>query len=344
VDVLDKKVSRLERKVKAFEETFKQQNLIAQKYNESLIALKEKEEFLTTVIESNKNAIIAINQHHIVTIYNQAAEDIFGYTKEEMLHKNSLFKIIPEYLQTSHKEAVDKFLKNYKNTLISQKHYKVDGKRKDGTIFPIYIKFGATYYDENVVIVANIEDLTKEESLEREKSIMHYKANHDFLTNLPNRLMFQKHLEESIIQTQKEKKTFALLFFDLNKFKEINDTLGHDYGDKVLQIAAKRMRNILREKDFIARLGGDEFVIILPNVSDKNILEKLVLKILKSIEEQMHIHNNTVSITASIGIAIFPDDADNEKDLIKKADIAMYKSKELGHNQVVYFEKSLLQA
>ena len=339
MDGLDKKVSRLERKVKAFEETFKQQNLIAQKYNESLISLKEKEEFLTTVIESNQNAIIAINQHHIVTIYNQAAQEMFGYTKEEMLYENSLYKIIPEYLQEKHQRAVDAFLKDYENTLISQHHYKLEGKRKDGTIFPIYINFGATYHDENIVIVANIEDLSKEESLEREKSIMHYKANHDFLTNLPNRSMFQKSLEETITHTLKYKKTFALLFLDLNKFKHINDTLGHEYGDKVLQITAKRVRNILREKDFVARIGGDEFVIILQNLSDKNRIEELVLKILESIEEQMHINNKNLAISASIGIALFPKDGDNASKIVQSADSAMYRAKNSANQEKYFFHQ-----
>ena len=336
-EILEKKVSRLERKVKAFEETFKQQNLIAQKYNEALIALQEKEEFLTTVIESNKNAIIAINQHHIVTVYNQAAEEMFGFTKEEMLHKDSLLNIIPPSLQEEHIRAVEHYLKNHHRLETKTKYYTFDAQRKDKTVFPIRIGFGVSESNGNIMIVANIEDLSSSEAIKREKEILQYKANHDSLTNLPNRLMFQEKLEQIILESRKNHSSFTLLYIDLDKFKDVNDGLGHDYGDEVLKIAARRMKNIIREDDFLARLGGDEFVIILCNVSKRETVEKLVLKLLNAIEEKMQINGHSLSISASIGIAVFPDNAEDEFEIVKTADHAMYDAKRGNGDKYLFY-------
>ncbi|SFV75946.1 diguanylate cyclase/phosphodiesterase (GGDEF & EAL domains) with PAS/PAC sensor(s) [hydrothermal vent metagenome] len=339
-DELEKKVTRLERKVKAFEQTFQQQNLIAQKYNEALLALQEKEQFLSTVIESNKNAIIAINQHHIVTIYNQSAEKMFGYSKEEMLHKNSLKKIIPPYLQERHLKAIEEFIERSKGNSVSTHYHKVEGQKKDGIIFPIRIGFGTTIYnDGDIVIVANIEDLSDKENIVREKEIMKYRANHDVLTSLPNRLMLQERLKEIVLQQKNGGTGFALLYIDLDKFKAINDTLGHDYGDEVLKIAAKRMSNTIREEDLVVRLGGDEFIIILQHLTNKDVIKKLVVKILNTIEEKIRINHHILSISASIGVAIFPNDGKNEIELMKNADDAMYDAKQSTTYNFIFYDE-----
>ena len=334
---LEKKVQRLERKLKAFEETFKQQNLIAKKYNEALIQLEEKDKFLSTVIESNKNAIIAINQNYIVLVFNKAAEEMFGYSKEEMLNKDSLINIIPEYLYEKHRDALKKFFETKKpQNLLKKKSVNLEAKKKDGTIFPIHIAFGVSEtMDGGVIVVANIEDLTETVKIKKEKDKLYYEATHDSLTGLANRFLFRQYIKDLVSQNRE----FTLLYIDLDKFKQINDTLGHNYGDCVLKIVAKRMLNTVRKEDIVARLGGDEFAIILKKVYDKTNIENIVKKILNNLENKIKIHQHELFISASIGIAIFPKDGASDEEIIKNADKAMYKAKYSNEYKYFFYDK-----
>ena len=334
---LEKKVQRLERKLKAFEQTFKQQNLIAKKYNEALIQLQEKDNFLSTVIESNRNAIIAINQNYIVLVFNKAAEEMFGYSKEEMLHKDSLKNIVPDYLYEKHRNALKKFFETKKpQNLLKKKSVNLEAKKKDGTIFPIHIAFGVSEtMDGGVIVVANIEDLTETIKMKKEKDKFYYEATHDSLTNLANRFLFKEYIKDLIQQNR----DFVLLYIDLDKFKQINDTLGHNYGDCVLKIVAKRMKNVVRNEDIVARLGGDEFAIILKNVYNKKDIENIVKKILNSIEEKIKVNKHELFISASIGIAIFPKDGNYIEEIIKNADQAMYKAKHSNEYKYFFYDK-----
>ncbi len=175
------------------------------------------------------------------------------------------------------------------------------------------------------------------------KSEKRYKelATKDILTGLLNRFAFQEELNRLISNSKRTNTKFALLFLDLDHFKEVNDTHGHDIGDKLLQEVAKRVLPNIRVEDIFARIGGDEFILLFTNIK-KNELGQLVSKAISLFRKPWVINNINLHVTVSIGVVVYPDDADNEEELLKKADIAMYKSKELGRNQVIYFEKSLL--
>lgn len=319
----EREIIRLERRVKALEQALKQQSTITKKYNEALSAMEEKDRFLSTVIESNRNAIIAINKACAVTIYNRSAEEMFGYHKEEMLYQNPFTKIVPDNLQQKCLEAVQKFIKTCQHTVVPKRHYLFHAKRKDGTLFPVRIGFGATYTSKDMVIVANVEDLSDQEEIRREKEELAYKAHYDHLTDIPNRLMFRKRLSE-LVQGQKP---FSLFYIDLNNFKYINDILGHDYGDEVLINVAKRMKAVIGDRGMVARLGGDEFVILVSALSESKEIKRLVSQLIKAIETKIKINQHDLSISASIGIATFPKDGKSENELLKKADKAMYKAK-----------------
>jgi len=155
-----------------------------------------------------------------------------------------------------------------------------------------------------------------------------------FSSDLP-----KEELNRIISNSKRTNTKFALLFLDLDHFKEVNDTYGHDIGDKLLQEVTNRVLANIRTEDVFARIGGDEFVLIFTNIKN-DTLEKLVKKAIILFRKPWIIGNIKLNVTTSIGVTLFPDNADNEIELMKKADIAMYKSKELGRNQVMYFDKS----
>jgi len=189
--------------------------------------------------------------------------------------------------------------------------------------------------DDGIIVVANIEDLTETIKIKKEKDKFYYESTHDSLTGLANRFLFKNYLEKLIL----ENREFTLLYIDLNKFKSINDTLGHNYGDEVLKIVANRMKNIVRKGDIVSRLGGDEFTIILKNISNKEHIEIIVKKLLNTIEETIKINQHKLFISASIGISIFPKNGNKAEDIIKTADKAMYKAKKSNEYKYFFYEE-----
>ncbi len=165
---------------------------------------------------------------------------------------------------------------------------------------------------------------------------------YDYLTKLPNRVLFYDRMKQEIAYAKREKKKFALMFLDLDNFKEVNDKFGHDIGDQLLQGVTKRFNKLLRKTDTICRLGGDEFIILLPRLTQpREDTVDVALKILDSLNELFLIKNNKIYITTSIGIALYPDDGDEEEVLIKSADKAMYLAKKEGPNNYHWAEFKL---
>lgn len=164
-----------------------------------------------------------------------------------------------------------------------------------------------------------------------------YLANHDGLTGLPNRTMFSEALNFTIHNAQRHQHTFATLFIDLDRFKNINDRLGHNAGDRLLKVMAQRLSNCLRAGDRVARLGGDEFVVLLPQISDQREVTNIANKLLATLSQPLTLEGQECRTTASIGISIFPDDAQDEHSLMRNADIAMYRAKEEGKNTFEFY-------
>ena len=169
-------------------------------------------------------------------------------------------------------------------------------------------------------------------------------ANYDALTGLPNRVLFQDRLVQEIKKSNRTELPFALLFLDLDHFKEVNDILGHDKGDLLLVKAAQRINECVRETDTLARIGGDEFTVILPQFGERLHLERIVQDINKSLVKAFDLGGEDIGyISASVGIAIYPDDAQDMADLLKHADQAMYIAKANGRNRFAYFTQSMQQ-
>ena len=179
--------------------------------------------------------------------------------------------------------------------------------------------------------------------LNKQKKALSYQASYDSLTNLPNRLLFHDRLKQSIYKSTRQNEKFALFFIDLDKFKDVNDTYGHDYGDKLLVKVAKRLNSILREDDTLARLGGDEFIVIMNNLKVFHSASVLAQKIIDILEVPLEVDGEELFISCSIGISLYPQDSRDEHELLKFADIAMYRSKNDGRATYHFYVEEMTQ-
>lgn len=216
-------------------------------------------------------------------------------------------------------------------------------RRKDGSEFPALLTVDtfAGHGKGAPCRVALIHDMTEKK---RAEEVIWRQANFDPLTELPNRRMFYTRLREEIVQARAGSTQLALLFIDLDRFKEVNDTLGHDQGDVLLKEIARRISAIVRGTDTVARLGGDEFTIILPNLADAGAAAPIIRKLLTRIAAPVQLGEETVEVSASIGLALFPRDADSAETLLVRADQAMFAAKSGGRNQWAVFTPALQRA
>ena len=209
-------------------------------------------------------------------------------------------------------------------------------RRRDGAVVRDWLRIDTVYDDDGrdklrVCMFSRITDQ------KRAKETIWQQANFDALTGLPNRSMFRDRLEHEIELAAREQRQLALMFLDLDQFKEVNDTLGHDTGDGLLQQAADRLVQCVRAIDTVARIGGDEFTVILGHLQDGAIVERVAHDIVRTLSEPFQVGQDTIHVSASVGITLYPDDAANADALIKNADQAMYAAKNAGRNQSHYF-------
>lgn len=178
-------------------------------------------------------------------------------------------------------------------------------------------------------------DITARKAIEER---IHHLAQHDPLTGLPNRLLFSDRLQQALTSAKRQKSHLAVMFLDLDNFKPVNDTFGHDVGDVLLQQAALRIRGNIRELDTVARIGGDEFVVLLPIIETEQDALPVAEKIRNALSLPFNVAGHELSISSSIGIAVYPEHGVNEIELSKHADTAMYRSKQAGRNTVTLFQ------
>jgi diguanylate cyclase (GGDEF)-like protein/PAS domain S-box-containing protein len=211
---------------------------------------------------------------------------------------------------------------------------------KDGSVRHIESQ-GSVIRDANgkvskVVVVSR--DISERKHAE---AYIRHLAHHDGLTGLPNRVLLADRLGVAIVQAHRDQRRAGVLFIDLDRFKDVNDKLGHQAGDRLLQSVAERMQASVREGDTVARLGGDEFVVLLPNIRDHSDTERVANKILENLSRPYMLEGQPITVTPSIGIAVYPDDGANVEDLMRNADAAMYHAKQMGRNNVQFFNPAL---
>jgi diguanylate cyclase (GGDEF)-like protein len=207
-------------------------------------------------------------------------------------------------------------------------------RRRDGSIFPVEMRIGPIRINGQHRLLSLVRDITERRQMQDQ---LHHLAYHDALTDLPNRAMFNRHLGNALVQARRDGGQLALLFIDLDRFKNINDTLGHDVGDRLLQEMARRLTGSLRASDLVARLGGDEFVVLLEEINGPDQVTPVARQILAALVREFDLEGQLVHVTASIGISMYPGDGEDEFSLMKHADVAMYRAKYGGKNNFQYY-------
>jgi diguanylate cyclase (GGDEF)-like protein len=204
----------------------------------------------------------------------------------------------------------------------------------------VFVKAVASVYDPNCIeyYLVVISDISEQKQAEQKLRKL---ASYDSLTGLPNRALLLDRIQHAIDHAVRSRTSIAVFFIDLDRFKAVNDTLGHKAGDQLLTIIAQRLKQLLRQDDTVARLGGDEFVVMIEEVHDPDKLSSIASQIIKVIDTPIQLGNQTVSVSSSIGIALFPGDASSSEELLRNADIAMYHAKENGRNNFQYFTEHM---
>ncbi|MDB5863327.1 MAG: diguanylate cyclase [Betaproteobacteria bacterium] len=288
-------------------------------------------------IDAATNAILIVDAQapdFPVVHVNRAFERITGYRPDEVIGRNCRF------LQREDRDQPD--LERLRVAIASGTEASVllRNYRKDGTLFWNNIRISPLRNDDGVVthFVGIQSDVTELKQYEAE---LEYRANYDSLTGLANKNLLNDRLDHAISFTDRSRRKFALLYLDLDRFKLINDSLGHASGDALLKTIALRLRACVRESDTVARLGGDEFAIVLHDGENVSWIASVAQKILTEVDQPVGIDGRDVFTSASIGVCIFPDDGDRRDALLKHADTAMYRAKHAGRNQVCFYTEDL---
>ncbi len=298
---------------------------------------EENQRLAALVFQSSSEAIIVTDKQNKIISANPAFEHMTGYCRNEVFGKD------PNILNSG-QQSKDFYNAMWK-ILLSSNFWEGEfiNRRKDGKLYVAQMMIN-TVRDEDDAIryhVGLATDITHRKESER---LIWQQANFDAVTGLPNRTMFRNQLELELKKSDRSNLKTGLLLLDLDHFKDVNDTLGHDMGDMLLKMAAQRLRGCVRDSDIVARLGGDEFVVILGELSETGSVERVVNSILEKMSTPFDLVGNQTYISTSVGVTIYPDDALEIDDLIKKADQAMYAAKHEGRNRRNYFTQSMQDA
>jgi diguanylate cyclase (GGDEF)-like protein len=307
----------------------------AEQLRQTLQELQQTQALLQATLDSTADGILVINQ----------AGKIAGFNKKfvEMWH-------IPEYILALQDDSQalafvldqlidpEAFLSKVRELYAQPNAESHDVLEfKDGRIFERYSQ--PHCLDGKIVgRVWSFRDVTEQARAEKK---IRYQALHDILTGLPNRMLFNDRLSLALANAGRRQGMLAVMFMDLDRFKTINDTLGHAYGDRLLQDVAKRLTGCLREGDTVARWGGDEFTLLLPQILDIKEVAKIAQRILEALRPVFNLEGHQLHITNSIGIALYPDDGEDAETLLKNADIALYSAKERGRNNYQLYTSTM---
>ena len=300
------------------------------------LRIKQQQELnqLKSTLDKTLDCVFMFNPMTLKFFYvNEGAVKQVGYSVEELLSM-SPYDIQPSYTKGNYLEIVQPLIDGWESSLTFESiHLTKEGKELPVEIFLQYI----TLENEVPRFVAIVRDLS--ERLEVQEKLRHL-AHHDSLTNLPNRLLFMDRLEHALVR-RRETSQLAILFLDLDRFKIINDTLGHGCGDKILQMLSNRLSACVRKGDTLARLSGDEFAIVLEEAESTEDVVAVARHILEQLVAPFIVDERELFITTSIGISISPTDGDDSQTLLKHADIAMYRAKDLGRNTYQFYSSDM---
>jgi len=296
------------------------------------VRLMRRENYYNNLMEKSTDIIIGIDiRNGNITFVSSSVNQLLGYDEEHYIGKSVL-----SFFTTSSKRIFSEILGNVaKNNFLENDRCEVELLKRDGDIVIADMVMQLTLSEDGKFeeLSADIRDISERKMAELALSEM---ARKDELTGLPNRKLFKELSEHSILRAIRYKQNFAILFIDLDGFKAVNDTYGHQVGDKLLIHIAKLLVAAFRASDCVARIGGDEFFVLLEEMSSRREISKVGKKVIHLLSQPVELDGHTVQVGASIGVAIYPKDADDINKLIKKADKAMYAVKESGKNNIAF--------
>ena len=293
--------------------------------------IEERMRVATTVFDAASEAIMVTDLKGVITMVNPAFSEITGFHSQEVLGES------PRILNSGHHDEF--FYKDMFEELKRSNRWEGEiwNRRKSGEVYPQWQTIAMVRDEEGepLEFIALFSDISKRKQKEDE---IRYRANYDPLTDIPNRSLFNERLEQALLLSKRNKNCMALLYLDLDGFKQVNDTYGHLLGDQVLKHVAAKLQTCVRESDSVGRLGGDEFVICLPNIEGSANVVSVAAKVIQSLSPALDLDGKRVHIGASIGIAVYPVDGESTQTLYEHADIAMYRAKHRGKNQYCFYE------
>ena len=302
--------------------------------------LAESQSRLRAIIETALDAVVQINAAGTITGWNAQAETIFGWSCAEALGRALHETVIPPQYHEAHVMGMQRFLRGGTGPILNART-EISGLHRSGREFPIELTVTPITTAQGYEFSAFIRDITQKKQSE---GLIWKQANFDALTNLPNRHMLFDRLGQEIKRAERAHLPIALLYLDLDRFKEVNDTLGHSMGDRLLLEASRRISACVRDTDTVARMGGDEFILILTDLSEVKKIDSLAQTILDALAKPFALERESAFVTASIGITLYPHDATEMEALIQSADQAMYAAKNTGRNRYCYFTQAMQQA
>ncbi|WP_063868276.1 bifunctional diguanylate cyclase/phosphodiesterase [Paenibacillus sp. Soil766] len=303
---------------------------------ESQMMMSEKR--FRSVVESAHDAIILADHNRTILSWNKGAQLIFGYEEQELIGEK-LHRIFPERFIESHKEQLERFLATGEVNELGMT-YELLGLRKDQTEFPMELSLAVWKEEESTCFSCIIRDISERKRTEEKINRMVYR---DPLTGLPNRLLLNDRLDLALDQAYENQQSMGIMFIDLDRFKFINDTLGHAMGDKLLIEVAKRFEACIGKGDTVSRQGGDEFIILWAHTTADEMI-KNANKIVRIFSQSFTILEHELFVTPSIGISLYPSDGGDIETLIKNADTAMYRVKEQGKNNFQFYTPEMNEA
>lgn len=298
--------------------------------------VSKREIQVRTVLENALDGIITIDTNGCIEEYNPAAEKIFGYTREEILGKSISIlipAILPAAYDVNNKNTMSKSLVPFLGTT-----RELPAIRKDKSTLMLEFSLNKMKLHNENSFVGSMRDITKRTQAEQ---LVRHMAQHDALTNLPNRNLFKDRLIGAIAQAKRHSKIIAVMFLDLDRFKTINDTLGHHIGDALLTEVARRLESMTRGMDTVARLGGDEFAIIQTDIKNPDGVIVFAEKIISAISQPFKFDGNEINTSASIGVTLYPADNGDADQLLQNADMSMYRAKRAGRNNFQFYNAEM---
>jgi len=331
-------IKRIHRKEKVYLEHLEQE------IEKNTRVIKKQKETFETLFEKSSDGILILDGSRFIECNEKMVEILKYNSKEELLNMH-YSAMVPKFQP----DGINSYEKSKEMIALARKYkgyqFECVYLRANGEEFLAEVTLTPIILGSHHVIYTVIRDISEkkraQQELLRQKNILHHQAHHDALTGLPNRTLFRDRLEHGLELSERHLDKLALFFIDLDNFKQINDSLGHYMGDKVLVVVSERLKAKIRKEDTLARLGGDEFTIIMENLETIQQVSVLAKKIQEVLNQPMHIEGHTLYISCSIGISFYPQDAKNANDLLKYADAAMYKAKEEGRNTYQFYSAEM---